>query len=464
MTPANRTGNRLLVVSLDGLSIDQVSLIDSRLSSLKSQRGSACKIDSGPFTAAQPAWAEILTGKPWFEVGCPGYARTTGSLNNLHIVQERDLLFPVTLLDQCQAEAPAIIVNVPLLEPRDSRLWLSDGSMPLQTVLAAPQMEHHAPLRQYTPRPFMSSELALADPRSSTEQVFQTEMRRLQCFRVLCSEANWNFAILRISAFDTLCHLLGTGALEARNLSASSVIDRLWLSLDDLLRAVLDRHPETTICLMSLFSHVSCTARLNINKLLEENGFCKLVAVPDVDLTRGSQRRLAAEMIRGDGGDGTSKKTTVVSRCNGFVTKATRAGSPVMGCIYPNALGMFEDGIIQPASVDSVIREVADVVDSRLRKSFGERASVQVCEDGYQAPCITVRVHGAALHDAWDGPAVDFSSKPLSVHAPEGFFWMPSENASFGTLTPAEVNQRLRMLSGLATPDSAAKAMADGRP
>jgi predicted AlkP superfamily phosphohydrolase/phosphomutase len=451
MIPANSRKHRLLVVSVDGVSLQQISLLSKTLSFFRTCRGTFQQVDAGPLTSVQPAWAQVLTGKPWYEVGCPGYARPQGSLNQLHIVQERDLLSAVNLLGSKKGSQRLILANLPLVEPSTNRLWLSDGSLPLPMAVSVDEFSQRKPFIDYTSRPFISADISMGDVRASVQRILEVERRRIECFEILCRESDWNLAILRISAFDSLCHVLGPDAVGAKNLSASSSIDSLWTTLDSLLCKVKEQQPQTNICLLSLFSHVPCVARLSLNKMLQQGNYCKLIAASDSGRERFARRTMAAEILRDAPQSGSDKKVTLVSKSNAFDAALTLAGSPVMGCVYVNSADRFKDGIVRASDEAAVVRDVHDYLFEKLSNLFGARASIQVHPKADHVPGMTVQVTGVAMHDAFDGPVVDYDVRPPSVHAPQGFVWTPVEQQTKAILKPVDVNSTLLSMTGLAS-------------
>jgi len=93
--------------------------------------GYLVEFDAAPFSDAQPIWAEILTGQPWYRNGCAGYATPLRSLNELRIFTESDLQVQQVLLPAVQKGQCNVVVNVPILAPgNEDRTWMATQVRP----------------------------------------------------------------------------------------------------------------------------------------------------------------------------------------------------------------------------------------------------------------------------------------------------------------------------------------------
>src|SRR5260370_7236475 len=158
---AGTAQNRLALVSLDGLSLEDFSRLTELLprSARHLAGGSASRLNAGLLTSAAAIWGEVLTGAPWYENGCNGHARPWNTLNRTQVMTEHDLRLPARLLNG----ESQFVINVPLLVPQEpNRFWLSDGPLPLpmtvtpQSLLAAEPFYSSIP----TPHPPLTHVIA----------------------------------------------------------------------------------------------------------------------------------------------------------------------------------------------------------------------------------------------------------------------------------------------------------------
>ena len=71
------------------------------------------------------------------------------SLNSISVFTEKNFLVPVKLFDD--DSSGACFVNVPILKPKpNKRLWLSDGSLPINRNVSPPELsrENHSRIAQ----------------------------------------------------------------------------------------------------------------------------------------------------------------------------------------------------------------------------------------------------------------------------------------------------------------------------
>lgn len=415
---------------------------------MKGAPGTFCKINSVPLTSAQAIWAEILAGKRWFEAGCPGYARPLSSLNDLKVMEESDLAEPVTLLSDAELpQGKDLVLNMPLLGPTSNRLWLSDGSLPMHTAVSPKELADQEPFSQYRPRPFVSANVALSDVRRSVLDCLSTEYNRLDCFRHLVTRSDWKRCLLRVNVFDLLSHLLGNEFLGCDDLLFSPEISEFVSFFDECLKQVQAELTDLSICFVSAFSHGECHARLNLNQLLQEGGFCRLDAGGDVSPAQMKRRAAATRLVKSAGSGGSGDKEPLVARSNSFNSSRTLAGSPVQGCIYVNGKDRFVDGIVEQGDRASVVERVHSYLSRELSKAFGSRSLIWTAPDRRHAryPDLMVYVEGVELHNSFGPPLIDYVSKPRSIHAPEGFVWLPlAESARPAVLEPVQVHVELK--------------------
>ena len=455
-----------MILALDGLNLEQAQVLASKLSCFADLRGKFSKLN-GSHSAVQSVWSEILTGKPWFEVGCPGYSRPNSSLTDLRIIDEADLLAPAKLT----GGLGSVTINVPLLRPQSDRIWLSDGSLPMQVMVSPAELAQQAPFSHYVARAFASTNIALANVGESVVNCLEVESIRLNCFENLLDRDTWSRCILRISVFDILSHLVGNEFLTASNLSVSAHIDRFIERLDKVLRQI--ERKGLAVCLLSAYSHVDCYARVNLNRILELSGFCHTEYAGAMVVDERTRRRaVAANLVNAANGgkvggfpdkraDGSADKHAegsadahdaasadkhaAVSSSMQVIAGRSVAMSPVQGAIYINRKDRFVDGVVEAAEYIQVRRQVRDALRHQLTASIGAGFTIWENTDEQEfAPDLMVFASGVDFHDSSALSAVDLVNRPRCIHCAQGFVWLPAGLATDAqVLAPVQVGELL---------------------
>lgn len=419
------SGSRLLLVSLDGMSLSQLAQLSSVstafkgvLSKLVETRDVRCT----ELVNSQSAWSELLTGRPWSELGCPGYCRPKDSLNDLEIVCE-DALSLRSELTEPGPGLKFVFVNVPLLKPKAGRIWLSDGSLPIQTTVSPTELSKGPPFNAYRPRPYASATVALSEKQSSLSTCLSIERQRIECASELIALGDWNRFFLRLSVFDQLAHLLGADNVISDELVFSAELQSFWQFVGDRLASWIEASPEITLVLLSTFSHVPCRARLNLNELLAVGGFCVL-ARSDSEKAQLDRRMAATLAISKASGqaDLIAFLQPAVSKTCSFDLLNTFAASPIEGAIYINRKTRFAGGIVEDEDAGAIVEKVCNYLQSYLSGEFGTEFKLQKVIDGHErAPDLLVRVPGVELHNSLGPPLLDRNNHPRSTHEGSGF-------------------------------------------
>src|SRR5260370_18913067 len=249
---AGTAQNRLALVSLDGLSLEDFSRLTEMLTQGARHLGggSEGRLNAGLLTSAAAIWGEVLTGAPWYENGCNGHARPWNTLNRTQVMTERDLRLPARLLNG----ESQFVINVPLLVPQEpNRFWLSDGSLPLPRTVSPHWPIAEEPFYSYNPRPYTALTEGIGYHKGAIQGCLQTEEHRMKCARELLRTHAPDISIIRLSLFDHVSHLLGMGYLADEELVHWKEIRRFVGELDEWL---CDLFSEVApVVLISAFSH-----------------------------------------------------------------------------------------------------------------------------------------------------------------------------------------------------------------
>jgi hypothetical protein len=357
------------------------------------------------FTSPQAVWGEILTGKPWYLNGCAGYSRPMHSLNELSVMGERDLLEPVSMLHS--DGDPSVAINLPLVRPGGNRLWLSDGSLPINNLVSPSRLLSESTFAKYVPRPAASMAVHCleTDPVLVNECV-AVESRRLECAQSLFLQESWSRFIYRVTLFDQLAHIVGLNYLRAKDLLFFPAIQEFVERLDDFIHLVAER-ADTKLAIVSGFSHVVCTGLLNLNTVLASGGFLELETEEEAfEKKVGRMNVMAVHM------NSTPSPELLRSMEGCLVPNLTLAASPVSGCIFVNREETFADGCVMQSNYQQVC-ENGGAFKFEKRPAIKTSAALPV-------PEFIVEIDGVEFHNMREG-SMKVNVTPRTTHAPKGF-------------------------------------------
>jgi hypothetical protein len=415
---ADGTTQRIVLVSFDGLSSEQFEQILPFMPKLRRRVEGmrSAHLDASPFASPQPVWAQVLTGQPWYQNGCVGYAQPRGSLNRLQVTTERDLLAPLLPLF---AERPGLSINIPLVLPRSNLAWFSDGSMPVQQKVAPQSLADSDLCRGYEPRGFVYLPIARVMSKLAMANCFGVERNRLECAASLAVKERYDWIALRLSIFDELSHVFGHSWLEEPDLWVRESLEELLGFTDGQLETICG---DSVTFVFSLFSHTTCYSTLNLNLLLGEGGFLRLHGSEEELAPARAEARRAQALEAISGAEIGTRKNKLQSVEGLILTERSRAASPTSGCIYVNDSKRFFDGCVLPADRMKVKKELVAYLRPRLEKlsPYGVHLFETPDEvDGLVPDCIAF-VERAELTDA-----LGLNFQPRTTHAPSGFLYAP---------------------------------------
>jgi predicted AlkP superfamily phosphohydrolase/phosphomutase len=423
---------KLLVINLDGLSIHQLAQLEQMLPVLGSfsKKHLLTSQTGHPLTNPQAMWAEIFTGRSWFDSGCPGYTKPVNNLNNAKIVTESDWLSPTDLIGG-STESPAIIINMPLLLPDDRfRIWLADGSLPLMNSVSPAKIAEVNPFNTYRARAFTFAAEGLSNLSKSVASCLQIEDERLRCAVQLLKQQDWHTCYWRVSIFDTLQHLLGCDLLELSNLSFGRQIEEFLVRLNSALCQMCNLADNPV--LISTFHLSPCHARFNLNDLLSLGGFCRFAG--NSTNAAIAQRKEAAKTIAASRQEISKHAKAVVATSNYLDLSKTQASSPSSGLIYLNRSRYFKDGIVGEAEAADLMDAITSYLSNYLQDQFAgqDNWSIVTIDKGQlesnrneATPDLLVQIDGVDFHNTQGQGVIDYINHPRSLHAPGGFFCFP---------------------------------------
>lgn len=412
---------RKLVISMDGLSAEQFEVLLKQMPKTRSLlRGSRSLQLQSSQTSAQAIWAELLTGEPWFENGCAGYAAPFGSLNNLQVMDETHLRSPLQLLSNNNPNGEVIVANLPLLRPKrgeSGRYWLSDGSLPMSFTAAPAELADKLPAA-YRARPFGAITTALAQPVMASENAIASERCRMSVLSDLLASKPWSVAVWRLTAFDALLHLFGPAALTDR-LSIRAAREQFVTEFDQVLDSILSS-ADVQCFLLSSYSHVTCRARINLNDGLRKAGLIALLDRETAPARAASERAQAAQAAHAGLSHSPELYFNYEARLD---TSKTQAASAVAGGVFFNRRSRFSDGCVDddrvPAVHEAALKAIRDHIDQHPRFPYEIVDNPRsVAERLPTTPDLIVQARGAEFHDIM---GVRSGDHPATTHAGEGF-------------------------------------------
>ena len=441
---------KLLLLCLEGLSRTQAQWFFGNLDSLKRllRVGDLNTLEHHPISSFQPVWAEILWGRPWSELGVAAYGAARGSLNAVAPLTEQDVPIPCKLLDSHKS----VLVNLPLLAPGKNRFWLSDGSLPLGSVVSPPDLERCSSLKDYRPRPFSSVALGAARLAEAVADSLQLETVRLKCAAEIMRSVEWDISIVRVTAFDLLFHLLGVEYLQDRQLIFHAQVQEFLAVLDSWIRDLLDTFRDALPCVMSTVGHSTGIARVNLNEILYRGGFCE-PATEQSALGQEHRRTIASLLLKRNGDNASGKdepQSLALTPPWKFNLPSTVCGSAVQGGIFLNLKGRYTDGTVEPSEANDLLTNVRQYVVEALKTELG--IEPYVWQSGYVgslAPELMIHADGIEFHNSYIGAAIDTINKPRSTHTSEGFVWLPRGMAPNSEMvTPLQLHELLSVECG----------------
>lgn len=367
--------------------------------------------------SAQSNWAEILTGTNTFKNGCAGYAHPSSSLNSLTVFTESDLLEPARLVEPDDG-LTSVVINVPVLLPKpETRLWLADGSLPINRFVSPSELRSNGLFKQYSPRPYKSHAGATTLPQLDLmRRCIELETQRLSCAVSLYKQKNWSKFVYRVSLFDHLFHLIGLNFLSAKDLS---IFDALMGFLVDFDNAI-QLFSSSKLSFVSCYSHTACRTTLNLNLLLAQGGFLQLTSEASAPRAQSERLKVATTMWQ----PSTHYMTTMEGRLQ---TSSTTAASPISGCVYVNKSSVFADGIVSDSDYQKVREEVSNYLQNLLSRRFGNRFSLAVHPDEFNhtcAPDLIVNIEGVEFQNLSESSS---PVTPLTTHSATGFALIPQQ-------------------------------------
>jgi hypothetical protein len=396
-------------------------------------RSTLSRLDTRPFVEAQPIWAELFTGTPWYENGCSSYGEPVDSLNRLEVFSEALLSQPVTLLKN---QATTVCVNVPLLLPLE-RTWIADGSLPILSTFSPKDVGQFFS-NQQRPRPYASLAAAMKDRYESAAQLISCEIERLDATTRILREREWHEAIVRLSAFDQLQHLFGVNALFDDQLVVHENITHLLAALDNMLHAASEAGCD--VACISAHSHAGCRARFNVNLLLRDHDYLEVSSSVDSSNSRSQALALIA---------GAPPSAVSLGATGGKLSPQTKAACPA-GCgVYINTSSSFKNGQVSDAAAAVLSKELQSLLEEKLYYYFGGRGSVHAkrstAKTKHPTPEFVLYVPDVEFYDGSEA-ILDNFNKPLVCHRDEGFLAIDSIASDSETLTTVEANRRLRAI------------------
>ncbi len=408
----------MLLISLDGLSANEFKYLSTNFGFLEEHSNcDISKLSSNTLNSAHGTWGEILSGSPWWESGCVGYAFPRHSLNDLEIGTESSYQFHSML-----TQVPTLVVNVPLLEPQN-RLWLSDGTNASSRVNPN-KLAIQEPFKSYQARPFTSPSYYFGKTKEGTRLCLEIEKQRLTCAESLALQDNWRLGIVRLTAFDQLAHLLGPHYLRDTSLAVHSAIESFISKAGESLKRIIQSAEPTTIAVVSAYSHVECKKRVNLNQVMTQLGLCKLLDKATVQKEQALRYQSATALSN------RIDTSPLISTTNIFVEESCIAASPVQGAVYINKKDRFKNGLIDINEQVSKTNEIASQLKSALCEAGINNINIESPPSKTLAPDLMIYAEGVDFHNLYDAPAVDAFSHPKSCHSTTGFVCMKNNNST----------------------------------
>lgn len=389
-------------------------------------------IDAKPHLSAQGAWAELLTGRPWYENGCSGFSSFQPKGSELS--SEDTLNRQFSLIRE-----PAIVINLPLVKPGANRYWLGDGSLPLSYNNIDNTLVEQF-LENYKPRRYISTKLVNGNSTKRILDLLDTELTRLALAEHLLKNTIWQTAFIRLNMFDTIQHAAGINFWQNQEFAWSEELQKGLKGIGQHIKNMINAAPNTTLCLISAYSHDKCLGRINLNEILHRGKFCRF----DESFEPTSKRRLAtAQMLQPD------KKRAplyMVARTNIPLFEHSRVFSPVSGALYSNKQNFLSPG---KQDLELAIAFISNYLGSHIETPLEVFANPGQANGNDRTANCMLYLKGYDFY-CTPGPTIDLIDKPDSCHTALGFVAiLPPEGHLHQTSSIVNLTKTTQFLSEL---------------
>lgn len=388
-------------------------------------------IDTRPHLSAQSAWAELLTGKPWYENGCSGFSHFHP--DNSELSSQDTLNCPLALIKE-----PAIVINLPLVKPGANRYWLGDGSLPLSSHKNIDNALVQQFLKDYEPRPYLSTKLISGDSTKRIYDLLDIELKRLALAEHLLINTTWQTAFIRLNLFDTLQHIKENDCWQSQDFVWSAKLQEALMQIGQHIKNMLNAASNTTSCFISSYSHDKCLGRINLNEILYRGGFCQF----EESLSPANKRRLATAQILKAG-----KKRAplyMVARQNIPIFQHSRVVSPTYGTLYSNKQSSVSQG---KQNLEQAISFVSKYLESYIETTLEIFENPEAVNSNNRAADCMLYLKGYDFY-CTPGPTIDLIDKPDSCHTAQGFMTIltPEEHNLSSKINLTQASQFFREL------------------
>lgn len=377
---------------------------------------------------AHPIWGELLTGSHWFENGCYGYAYIDSFAAAPRVFDEKCLRRKPWFTGQHDVD---VLINLPILLPnKERRVWLADGSVPINQFVSPPSLRSERIFAEYIPRPYSSQGVAEGSLVRLANRCIDIERHRMKCALALFNRGSWHNFVYRVTLFDQLFHLFGNAGILHEGLGFAKNLRAFFIEFDNALTTFFS-HKTSRFALLSPFSHVPCRKMINLNELFLELG---LLTITSSAVTTQRARRIELS--------GTKQSSHNFTSYDGCVDSSSVAASPISGSIFLNHQLLSQNGISTSSELQSIRTRIQSELSNRLAQFSPkfENNPVQCSEE--VMPDCQLNLDGAGFHNmfATEVLPTDF---PMTVHSSKGFAFVSPSMQLKKNVSPTTLGQAL---------------------
>ncbi len=389
--------NKFAIIALDGLGLQELDRLAEFSTFLAGIRRNYvfAQTESNILSNTATGWATLLTALDWPDHTCSGFAKPVRSLLNLQVVDERQLPQKSLRLLGQTASRETMLINIPLVLPGD-RIWLSDGTVPVQTRFSPELLsKKHPEINSYQPCGWLNCN---KPPVELLREAISTEILRLQLAADLTQSQRPALSVVRAAIFDVAGHLIGPQFYSRKFQVELSSIGH---ALDALAHAL--KCADMIVLMISSYSFENCLQVVNLNHLLAGGGFCRM-----------SPHSRTARMIALEGlGNRHARWTIVPSKSSAY--------SPTHGTVYLNRKSRYDDGTVCESQSSSLAETILNYLTTVCEQRYGLDFSGKTYPQS-DLPDVAFRLRGA---DYTCSDNADPFDRPAGVHCPRGFLAFP---------------------------------------
>lgn len=342
-------GKKTVIIGIDGVPYGLIEDLSNRgiMPNFKDLRkdGVFTRMEAPIPEISSVSWSSIITGKNAGEHGIYGF---TDLIDKTYVMS-----FPsfsnlkAKTFWQKNKNKKYVIINVPSTYPvQEINGFLVSGFVSLDLEKAVYPKSYVQTLKQMNYQIDVDAKKAYKSKRLFLEDLFKTHEKRVELYRYLWDRINWNEFMIVFTGSDRLEHFL-LDAYEDIHHEHHPQFLEYFKKVDDAIGEINGKLKEDdSLIILSDHGMELIKTNININAILEENGFLKL-------------------------GDNPSKRYNNIK-------EGTKAFALDPSRIYLNRKDMYPKGIIKKEGEEDILDDLIELFSNL--EANGEKIIRKVCK------------------------------------------------------------------------------------